>query len=209
MFEKSGISTSTFVLGLLIAIIASVAVSSLVAQQLAPTGPQGPAGPEGVQGPAGDQGPQGEQGLAGAQGPIGLTGPQGPAGLTVVEFNDIGSVSGIPTTPLNLGSVTLDAPTDGYVLLVATGYAVTFGDSTTCIFGLGTTSGATNLHSTRVGVLDGSGSQRREFSLTSTAIVPVTAGNHTFYATAYRPSVFSSHSVNLGDVYLIAVFCEG
>jgi hypothetical protein len=209
MFRNSGISTSTFVIGLLIAIIASVAVSSLVAQQLAPAGPQGPVGPQGVQGPQGEQGTQGEQGLPGEQGTIGLTGPQGPSGLTAVSFNDIGLVSGIPTTALNLGSVTLNAPTDGYVILIATGYAVTFGDDTVCVFGLGTTAGATDLHETRVGVLDGLGSQRREFSATSTAIVPVTAGSHTFYATAYRPSVFSSQSVNLAEVYLAAVFCEG
>jgi len=209
MSQNSGISTSTFILGLLIAIIASVAVSSLVAQQLAPIGPQGPAGPQGVQGSMGEQGPQGEQGLPGVQGPQGLMGPQGPSGLTAIAFNDIGSVSDIPTTPLNLGSVTLNAPADGYVFLIATATVVTFGDDTTCVFGLGTTAGATDLHLTRVGVLDGSGSQRREFSATSTAVVPVTAGSHTFYATAYRPSVFSSYSVNLGEVYLTAVFCEG
>jgi hypothetical protein len=94
-------------------------------------------------------------------------------------------------------------------MLIATGYAITFGDETTCIFGLGTTAGATDLHETRVGVLDGSGSQRREFSLMSNAIVPVTAGFHTFYVTAYRPSVFSSQSVNLASIYLTAVFFEG
>ena len=197
MFNNSGVSPSAFLIGLLIAIIASVAVSSLVAQQLAPTGLQGPDGPQGM------------QGLQGEQGTIGLTGPQGSSGLTVVAFNDIGSVSGIPTTALNLGSVTLNSPTDGYVMVTATGYAVTFGDDTTCTFGLGTTAGATDLHVTRVGVLDGSGSQRREFSLISTAIIPVTEGFYTFYVTAYRPTVFSSQSVNLASVYLTAVFFEG
>ena len=203
MFQNYRVSTRTFIFGLLITIIASVAVSTLVAQQLAPTGPQGPAGSQGIQGISG------EQGIPGEQGATGLTGPQGSSGLTAVEFNDIGSVSGIPTTALNLGSVTLNAPADGYVMLIATGYAVTFGDDTVCAFGLGTTAGATDLDLTQAGVLDGSGSQRREFSVMSNAIVPVTEGFHTFYATAYRPSVFSSQSVNLASVYLTAVFFEG
>jgi hypothetical protein len=196
----------------IVAVVISVILSGVISYMILPAGPQGPPGPQGpqgLQGLQGVQGIQGEKGDKGDKGDQGDTGPQGPSGLTTVEFNDIGSVSAIPTTPQNLGSVTLNAPTDGYVILIATGYAVTFGDDTTCRFGLGTTSGSIDLHETAVGVLDGTGTQRREFSLTSTAIVPVTAGSHTFYATAYRPSVFSSQQVNLGDVYLIAVFCEG
>ncbi|MBA7620250.1 hypothetical protein ES703_27596 [subsurface metagenome] len=175
-------------------------------------GPEGPMGPIGLTGEQGIQGLQGlsgipgEQGIQGVKGDTGDTGPQGPPGVNIIEYNNIGTVFDIPTTPQNLGSVTLIVPTNGYILLIATGKAVTFGDDTTCVFGLGATSGATDLHLTSGGVLDGTGSQRREFSLTSTAIVYVTPGSHTFYATAYRPSVFSSHLVNLGNVYLIAVF---
>jgi hypothetical protein len=193
----------------IIAVVISVILSGVISYMILPAGPQGPQGPKGDTGDTGPQGPKGDTGDTGPQGPkgdTGDTGPQGPPGVNIIEYNDIGSVSGIATTQQNLGSVTLSVPTNGYVLLIATGFAVTFGDNTECVFGLGTTAGATNLHTTRVGVLDGSGNQRREFSLTSTAIVPVTAGSHTFYVTAYRPSVFSMYSVNLGEVYLIAVF---
>jgi len=58
----SGVSTRTFVVGLVIAILASSALSTVVATQWA-VGPQGPQGP---QGPKGDTGAQGEQGVPGA-----------------------------------------------------------------------------------------------------------------------------------------------
>lgn len=196
MGQNSVISTSTFVIGIIIAIIASVAASSLVGQQLGLTGPQGSTVP------------QEEQGLPGEQGIQGLVGPQGPSGCTIIVFNDIGSVSDIPITPQNLASVNLYAPTDGNVILTATTTVVTFGDDTERVFGLETTAGDTDLHETRVGVLNGTGSQRREFSSTSIAIVPVTAGKQTFYATAYKPSVFSSQLINLGNVYLTAIFYD-
>ncbi len=80
-----GISSRTFIAGLIIAILASSALSTTVATQLA-VGPQGPQGEQGVQGPQGEQGAQGERGLQGVQGIQGLkgdkgdTGPQGPQG---------------------------------------------------------------------------------------------------------------------------------
>lgn len=124
MGQNSVISTSTFVIGIIIAIIASVAASSLVGQQLGLTGPQGSTVP------------QEEQGLPGEQGIQGLVGPQGPSGRTIIVFNDIGSVSDIPITPQNLASVNLYAPTDGNVILTATATVVTFGDDTERVFGL-------------------------------------------------------------------------
>ncbi len=86
-----GIPNRTFIAGLVIAILASSALSTAVATQLAvgPTGPkgdegdpgpQGLVGPQGIQGPQGPEGQQGEQGLPGEQGP---EGPQGEPGLGV------------------------------------------------------------------------------------------------------------------------------
>lgn len=207
MFRNSGISTSTFVIGLLIAIIASVAVSSLVAQQLTPTGPQGPAGPQGAQGLQGAPGPQGEQGPSGEQGIQGLMGPQGPEGPAgaIIVSNNIGTVSGI-TTAQNLGSVTINVPSTGYVLIIATATIWTFGESTRCWFGLGTSSGSTNLHQTGVGVIDGSDTQRRTYSATTMAVSPVTSGSRTFFATAYRDTTFGAESINMGNIILTAMF---
>ena len=87
-----GISYRTFVVGLIIAILASSALSTVVATQWAigpqgpkgdkgDTGPQGPQGETGLQGPQGEQGPQGIQGIQGPKGDKGDTGPQGPQGL--------------------------------------------------------------------------------------------------------------------------------
>jgi hypothetical protein len=147
------------------------------------------------------------QGATGATGATGPAGPQGPPGVGWAGVNEIGSSSDIPTTARNLGMVTVNAPTNGYVFVIATAYVVTFGDGTECVFGLGTTAGSFNLHSTRVGVLDGTGTQRREFSVTSTALVPVTAGSRNFYVTAQKPSVFSAQTVNIGNIYATALFC--
>ena len=62
--EKSvGISKNMFIIGLLIAIVASTLVSTIVVTQLLT-----------VQGPKGDKGDTGSQGLQGEQGPLGPTG---------------------------------------------------------------------------------------------------------------------------------------
>jgi hypothetical protein len=56
-----GISNQMFVAGLIIAIIASSALSTVIATQLA-VGPQGPKGDKGDTGPQGEQGPPGAWG---------------------------------------------------------------------------------------------------------------------------------------------------
>jgi hypothetical protein len=85
------VTRRTFLVGLVIAILAASAISTVASTQLA-VGPQGPkgadgaAGPQGSigpQGPHGEQGPQGEEGPAGPQGEVGPTGPQGDPGLGV------------------------------------------------------------------------------------------------------------------------------
>jgi len=71
-----GISKTLFVVGLIIAILASTLISTVVSMQWALI--QGPKGDKGDQGDTGPQGEQGPQGLQGEQG------PQGPPGPTVV-----------------------------------------------------------------------------------------------------------------------------
>jgi hypothetical protein len=83
-----GVSSRTFIAGLIIAILVSSALSTTVATQLAvgpegpkgDTGDQGPQGSTGPQGPQGEQGPQGIQGIQGPKGDKGDTGPEGPQG---------------------------------------------------------------------------------------------------------------------------------
>jgi len=116
----TGISTTIFIAGLIIAVLASSALSTTIATQWAvgpqgpkgdtgdigPEGPIGPQGEQGIQGPTGPQGPKGDTGDIGPEGPIGPqgeqgiqgpTGPQGPPGLpgvfAVSWANDVISTS--------------------------------------------------------------------------------------------------------------------
>jgi hypothetical protein len=107
-----------------------------------------------------------------------------------------------------LGSVILYAPTDGKVILTATAVVEIYGDDSLLYFGLGTTAGAFDLHSTIVGVIGGSGSTANVFSATSIAIIPVTTGKQTFYVSAVRSPLWDVNLINLDDIYLTAVFCE-
>ena len=87
------ISTVKFIAGILIAILASSAISIGASTMLfsGPQGPQGPKGETGATGPAGPigttgavgtTGPQGPQGTQGEMGATGDTGPQGAKGDT-------------------------------------------------------------------------------------------------------------------------------
>jgi len=69
--EKKGISKTAFIVGLIIAILASSLVSTVVSMQWALV--QGPKGDKG------DPGPTGPQGLQGETGPAGPQGEQGPS----------------------------------------------------------------------------------------------------------------------------------
>lgn len=79
--EKKGISKTTFIVGLIVAIVVSSLISTVVSMQWAliqgPKGDKGDTGPQGEQGPQGIQGEKGDKGDTGA---TGATGPQGPAG---------------------------------------------------------------------------------------------------------------------------------
>ena len=82
--SQPGISKTTFIATLVIAILASSFISTIVAMQWAVV--QGPKGDKG------DTGPQGPQGLQGVQGPKGDTGPQGPSGVDLEFISEISRV---------------------------------------------------------------------------------------------------------------------
>jgi hypothetical protein len=75
------ITMSKFIAGIIIAVLASSAIS-VGASTILATGPQGPQGEQGIQGLTGDIGPQGPAGPAGAQGPQGVKGDKGGTGAT-------------------------------------------------------------------------------------------------------------------------------
>jgi len=79
--KNLGISKTTFIVGLIIAIVASSLISVLATTQLALI--KGPKGDKGDKGDTGDTGATGPQGLQGA------TGPQGPQGLQGISGDEM------------------------------------------------------------------------------------------------------------------------
>jgi len=141
----TGISTTIFIAGLIVAVLASSALSTTVATQLAvgpqgpkgdqgdtgsqgPIGPQGetgPAGPQGLKGDVGDTGPQGTQGIQGIQGPkgeTGDTGSEGPPGPPAVfvsrSAEDIIGTTETEFIDMNDMSVTLSLDRMSHVLIL-------------------------------------------------------------------------------------------
>jgi hypothetical protein len=83
MLKMAGeISKGMFVIGLIIAIVASSGLSMALSSQLSfgPKGDKGDAGATGSTGATGPAGPMGATGATGPQGPQGLQGIQGPQG---------------------------------------------------------------------------------------------------------------------------------
>jgi hypothetical protein len=82
--ESIGISQTTFLLGIIAAVLVSSIIAPVMGNQLGilqgPPGEQGDPGPLGLQGEQGPPGPQGEQGPQGLQGEPGVQGPQGEQG---------------------------------------------------------------------------------------------------------------------------------
>jgi hypothetical protein len=123
-----------------------------------------------------------------------------------LDFNNIGSSSNIPTSVRNMGSVTISCPTSGYVVLCLTGFAVFFGENTECWVGVGDTSAEFD-YFVSMGHIDAvTNLGRYEYAFSPTWVVPVAQGSQTFYALAQKPAVFSANTVNLGGLFLTAVF---
>jgi hypothetical protein len=86
------VSRNTFLMGLVVAIIASTLLSTTISSQLIAVGPQGPKGDQGDHGIAGSQGDQGSTGLkgdTGDTGPQGEEGSMGPQGVSLWENSSI------------------------------------------------------------------------------------------------------------------------
>jgi len=122
-----------------------------------------------------------------------------------VDYKDGGSCLDVPTSVRNCDSISVTAPSSGWVQVECKAYAVTFGEGTTVVLGVSTAS-TTIGESTRAGVLDGTDTKRREFPMHTFAVFPVSAGSRTFYCNAQKPSVFSRQTVNIADIYMKAVF---
>ena len=157
----------------------------------------------------GATGPTGSAGPTGATGPVGATGPQGPPGATVNSYTNIGYIANLNYAGNNLGGVTITAPANGIVHVTLTGYAQMYNNNT-CLIGIGSNIGLTDLDVMDVGVSTaGSTDQQTMYSMTSQAVVPVTAGNtYTFYATAYRWGFDDAAIMSLNSIKMTAEFSE-
>jgi hypothetical protein len=79
-----GISQTTFLLGIVAAVLASSIIAPVVGNQLGlVSGPQGEQGEQGLQGLQGEPGSPGPQGETGPQGYQGLQGDPGPPGVSI------------------------------------------------------------------------------------------------------------------------------
>ncbi len=107
---------------------------------------------------------------------------------------------------MNLGSITIDAPTSGYVWLSVSAYANIDGDGSICGLGIGSSSGDVDLAYTHCGFTQGTGGLTRVHSLATQVVVPVTSGSHTFYATAYKTVFSADQTMIIGRIHLTGLF---
>ncbi len=124
---------------------------------------------------------------------------------TGIEFADIGSSSDIPTTIRNCGSIVLTAPQAGFIFVQVSGYAEPFGANTVVDVGIGDSTTAFDFY-TRAGLLDGTDTFRRVFPINVSGVYSVAAGSKTIYLLAQVESTFSAQTVNLGKLYISAIF---
>lgn len=124
---------------------------------------------------------------------------------------DVAAESGLLAEPdvHNLGSIAVTAPADGLLLVVFQLPLIFFGDATTVRFGLGSTNAVFDYAESTIGRLDGANTDRYREVGVVTALVPVTAGQHTVYANAQRTLAFHTNEVNTSAGRLVALFVPG
>jgi len=114
-----------------------------------------------------------------------------------VEFTtSFSNTFNLSTTLVNLASITITAPENGYVVLQVSGSAVFFGENTTFSIGFGTSPSSLTT-STNLGYLDGSASLRYRLNVSHSYVFTVSAGSNTFYLNAQKSSTFSANQINL------------
>lgn len=122
-----------------------------------------------------------------------------------VEYKNGGSSSNVPTSVVNCDSISVSVPRSGWVQVECKAYAITFGERTVVELGVSTASTTIGEY-TRAGVLDGTDTKRRVFPMHTFAVFPVSAGTRTFYCNAKKETSFAARTVNLGDIYMKAVY---
>ena len=139
-----------------------------------PSGPGGPTGSTGVVGPTGPTGPPG---------PTGPTGPTGPSAAFKSAANASLVTVGASPVVLNLVSLTISAPSAGFVFATATGYcnvSVTAPAEWRFVIGTTATEGFTFPASPAVWRFNGA-DPITAVPITVQRVFPVVAGNNTFF----------------------------
>ena len=129
-----------------------------------------------------------------------LNAPMSVAGVSVSDY------SNLPTSAVNLGSITVVAPAAGRVVLSVTGSAYFGGDATAITVGIGSASGSTNIAQMYVGRWYGTGTLGFEETFSPSGVFNVAAGSQTFYVVAFKFSSYAVNAVNLRNVKLTALY---
>ncbi|MGH9323213.1 MAG: hypothetical protein ACRD3V_25435 [Vicinamibacteria bacterium] len=86
-------------------------------------------------------------------------------------------------------------------------YAVTFGDDTEVLLGLGTSGAVFDIGcEAGAGTLDGTGTAREERPMAFFCVVAVSTGANTFFINAQKRSPFDAQNVNMAKVFAVALF---
>ena len=158
-----------------------------------------------ITGPPGPPGPQGETG------PQGPAGPQGPPGSTLIKFAKNTTSTTLVTTYTEFVEVSLTAPANGYVHVVATATIYCTGDYSAAGFAVGSNSTGGSAIDYDTLAMAGpanlaSGDEMAMWSMTSQGVFPVQQDvTYTFFASAAEVYVTANHPI-IDNVYLVAEF---
>ncbi len=117
---------------------------------------------------------------------------------------------GVPTNSsnvINMGGLTVTAPSSGYIIVYLTGNAIFFADRKTLDIGVNsTTASILDDASTTIGRLDGTGTNRFYLDFTAMGVFQVSAGNNSFYALVKGNTTFGNGTANVSPQTMVAVF---
>lgn len=128
------------------------------------------------------------------------------------EFRTWGSsFYGVPvnsSTVIDMGSISLTAPTSGHVVVWLSGYATFFGDRKTIAVGINTNNTSINEDaSVDIGRLDGTGTLRFTEPFNAMGVFVISAGgNYNFYALVQGNTTFGAVSANVIPQTMTAIF---
>lgn len=129
-----------------------------------------------------------------------------------LEFRTWGSsfysVPANSSTVINMGSISLTAPTSGHVIVWLSGYATFFGDRKTIAVGINTNNTSINEDaSVDIGRLDGTGTLRFTEPFNAMGVFVISGGgNYNFYALVQGNTTFGAVSANVIPQTMTAIF---